>query len=328
MTGGAALVLVWLGAEPLEGRIKTAIDAWAAEKHYVLEAPAVEPLDTGEAARTVAERCDHDLDLARDQLNAGDHTGARRTLAGVEQTLRDHPELLQASWLMAERWRLEASIAHRGGEDPTRWLERAEAIEGARAAAFGETARAPAEGSVSVDVVVHGARAHETYWDGVRAEDRFSTAKGEHHLAIVRGKRLAWSGWVSALAAAKLDVWVPDASPCSSEDLDGARFASETDVAAPGGVRCVAWAVAAPGRQRGTLRIARCLHATCEPASTWAYEVFSPGAVAEKKGFPKWAAWTAAGVGVAAAASFILWQTGAFDRSGPSQRVVYDGRGL
>src|SRR5438045_9746880 len=126
MTGGAALVLVWLGADPPEGRIKTALDAWAAEKHYVLEAPALEPLDTGEGARAIADRCDHDLDLARDELNAGDDTAARRTLAGVEQTLRDHSELPQASWLMAARCRLEASIARRARADATRWIKAAD----------------------------------------------------------------------------------------------------------------------------------------------------------------------------------------------------------
>ncbi len=327
MAGAATLVLVWLGAGEPGGRTKTALDAWAAERHYVLEAPAVEPPDTGEAARTIADRCDHDLDLARDQINAGDDAGARRTLAGVEQTLRDHTELAEGAWLMAERCRLEGSIAARSGGDGAPWQERADVLEGPRAAAFGETGGRSPIAQVSVAIVVHGARAHETYWDGVRQGDRFSTAKGEHHLAIVRGARIAWSGWVSTLAEARLDIWVPGAPPCSVEDVAGVGFGSDADVAAPG-VRCAAWAVAAPGSQRGTIRMALCNHETCEPPSTWAYEIFSSGAVAENKKFPTWAAWTVAGVGVAAAASLILWQAGAFDRAGPSQRVVYDGRGL
>jgi len=326
---GAALVLVWLGAAAPDARARTALETWAKEKQYALEAPAAEPADTGEAARALADRCDRDLDQARDQLNAGDDAGARRTLAAVEQTLRDHPELPQAAWLMAERCRLEGSIAQRAGQDPTLWLERADVLEGPRAPAFGETARAPAEGSVAVAVVVHGARAHETYWDGVKAGDRLSAARGEHHLAIVRGKRVAWSGWVSTLTEAKYDVWVPDAAPCSAEDLEGASFASDTEARAPSGVRCGAWGVAAPGARRGTLRVALCREATCEPASTWAYEVFSASSgVPEKKRFPAWAAWTLGGVGVAAAASLILWQAGAFDKTGSSQRVVFDGRGL
>src|SRR5260370_24811355 len=207
MAGAATLVLVWLGAGEPRGPTKTARDAWAAERHYVLEAPAVEPPDTGEAARTIADRCDHDLDLARDQINAGDDAGARRTLAGVEQTLRDHTELAEGAWLMAERCRLEGSIAARSGGDGAPWQERPGVLEGPRAAACGETAGRSPIAPTSVAIVVHGARAHETYWDGVRQGDRFSTAKGEHHLAIVRGARIAGSGWGRTRAEARVDMW-------------------------------------------------------------------------------------------------------------------------
>jgi hypothetical protein len=339
MAGLATLALVWLGAQKPEGRVKAALDEWAAAHGVMLEAPRAEPSDDGEAARALAERCDRDLDQARDQANGGDDGAARQTLARLEQTLRDHAELLQASWLMAERYRLEAQIASRSSESADRWQERADVLEGERAASFGddpgksptgEARRAPAPiAKVPVVVTVHGARKHETYWDGTKTEDQVSVARGEHHLAIVRGKRVVWTGWVSVLLPAALDVWIPDAPPCSLEDFEGAAF-TEAEARVPKGVRCGAWVAAAPGPKRGTIRAAICERETCRRPSTWAYEVFAPAAHAPdaKKGLPIWATWTLAGVGVAAAASVILWQAGAFDRKEAPQRVVYDGTNL
>jgi hypothetical protein len=331
MAALATLAVVWLGAEKPEGKAKAALDAWAAARSFALESPRTEPDDGGEAARAVAERCEQKLEQARDQLNAGDDGAARQTLATLEQALRDHPELLQASWLMAERYRLEGQIAARLGESAAVWQERAETLEGERAPAFGEARRSSAERpSVPVTIAVHGARAHETFWDGARTDDAFSTGRGEHHLAIVRGKRVAWSGWVSALLATRLDVWIADAPPCSAEDLEGAAFAGASEVRPPSGVRCPAWAVAGPGAERGTIRAALCQRADCQRASTWAYEIFSPSGStdATKKGFPPWATWTMVGVGVAAATSIILWQSGVFDRPEPTRKVIYDGSGL
>jgi hypothetical protein len=329
--GLATLVVVWLGAEKPDSRAKAGLDAWAAARYATVEPARVEPIDDGEAARVVAERCEHALEEARDQMNGGDDGAARRTLGSVEQELRDHPELLQASWLMAERCRLEAQIALHAGavERAATWIERADALEGARALSFGEAARGEIRSSsVSVAVDVHGARAHETYWDGARTDDRFSTARGEHHLAIVRGKRLAWSGWVSALSAAKLDVWIADAPPCSVEDLDGAEFSGDTQVQVPSAVRCDAWAVA-EATTEGTIRAALCHRATCERASILTdMEVASPSQRPDRRTFPPWATWTIAGVGVAAVTSLVLWQAGAFRAAEPAKKVVYDGSGL
>ena len=344
MPGLATLTVVWLGAQKPEGRVKAALDEWAAAHAVTLEAPRAEPSDDGEAARALAERCDRDLDQARDQVNAGDDGAARQTLARLEQTLRDHPELLQASWLMAERYRLEAQIASRSSENADRWQERADVLEGERAASFSNAPGAPGEhpkgwkgrraseplAKVPVVVVVHGARKHETYWDGAKTDDEVSVARGEHHLAIVRGKRVVWTGWVSVLLPAALDVWIPDASPCSLEDFEGAAF-TETEVRVAKGVRCGGWIAAAPGSERGTIRAAICGRETCRRPTTWAYDIFAPTARASdapKKGLPVWATWTLAGVGVAAAASVILWRAGAFDRKEAPQRVVYDGTNL
>ena len=330
MAALATLVLVWLGAEKPDGRMKASLDAWATTKSATLEMPGVEPSEASDGSKAIAEECDRHLDEARDQLNAGDDGPARRTLARVEQTLRDHPELLQSSWLMAERYRLEAQIAARLGESPDRWLDAADVLEGARAPAFGDAGHNASSAVETATIAVHGARSHEIYWDGARTGDQFSTGQGEHHLAIVRGKRVAWSGWVSALVRTTFDVWIPDAPACSPEDVHGTAFTSDASVFVPAGVRCGAWVVASPGAVRGTLRAALCRQDRCEPPSIWSYENAAssePGRVSGK-GFPAWATWTIAGVGFAAVTSVVMWRTGAFDRAAPAPRVGYDGSGL
>src|SRR6266851_6208961 len=331
----ATLTLVWLGVQQPEGRVQATLEAWARARGAKLEQPRAEAGDAGAESQALAPRCDQALDKARDQLTGGDDQGAQQTLRQLEQALREHPELLQASWLMAERYRLEAQIAARtSAEEATRWRQRAHALEGQRAVSFGEvrsqTRAPPAE--LSVTIVVHGARRHEIFWDGASSADEVSTTAGEHHLVIVRGKRVAWSGWVSALAAGRIDVWIPDDLPCSVEDLAGAAMVPGGEASVPKGVRCGAWAIAAPGPKRGTLRLAVCSRDQCQPAATWAYEVFDSAPVSSedsktsKKGIlPSWATWTLAGVGVAAATSIVLWRAGVFDRSEPATKVTYDG---
>ncbi len=332
MAALATLVVVWLGAKDPEGRAKATLDDWAAARGTKLEPARSEPSDDGQASEDVATRCDHDLDEARDLSSGGDDRAARRTLARVEQTLRDHPEVLQASWIMAERCRLEAQLASRLGEDDEPWVRRADALEGSRAPAFGEVPRtAVAPSPITVGLAVRGARSHESYWDGQRTDDRFVTTPGEHHLAVLRGKQVAWSGWVSVLVATTLDVWIADAAPCSREDLAGSAFTGESSLSVPEGARCRAWAVAGPGPRPGTIRAAFCHGNTCDQAATWAYQVFdSTGRppAASSKALPAWATWTIAGVGFAAATSLLMWRTGAFDRAEPPKKVVFDGSNL
>ena len=217
----ATLTLVWLGAQKPEGRAKVALDAWAESQGAKLEEPRSTPPENIEKSVTLAAQCDQALDRARDHSNSGDAEAARQTLRQLEQTLRDHPELLQAAWLMAERYRLEAQIAAHGtnptaessADDAQAWDRRADILEGQRATAFGARPRATkAADSVTVTLAVHGARRYEVLWDGVSATDRIASLAGEHHVVIRRGGRAAWSGWISALASGTFDVWVPDAA--------------------------------------------------------------------------------------------------------------------
>jgi hypothetical protein len=327
----ATLTLVWLGARPPDPGASATLASWAQANAVRLEGPRPEaPAETDREA-AIAGRCETLLDQARDQLQAADEASALALLAELDQTLRAHPELLQAGWLMAERYRTEARLLR--GTSPDRaiaWSQRADILEGARATAFGETAAPSASpGKIRVELVVHGARRHEIAWDGALSSDDISTLPGEHHLVVLRGARVAWAGWVSALAPGKIEVWVPDATACSVGDLD--QVAVEAGMVVAPGVRCESWLAASPGPRPGTLSLARCRADHCEPGILFSgalAQAAAPDEPTDKKGLlPAWAVWTLAGAGVVAATSIILWRTGAFDTA-PVSKVVYDGTNL
>jgi len=329
----ATLTLVWLGARQPDPAASATLAAWAEANAVRLEGPRHEmPAETAREA-SIAGRCETLLDQARDQLQAGDEASAGALLAELDQTLRAHPELLQAGWLMAERYRAEARLLRSTSPDGAMaWGQRADIIEGTRAAAFGETATTPASAAkIRVELVVHGARRHEIAWDGVLSSDDVSTLPGEHHLVVLRGARVAWAGWVSALAPGKIDVWVPDAPACSAEDFERVAVDAAMRVSVPPGVRCGSWLAASPGPRPGTLSLTRCHADQCEPSTLFSGalgQAAAPGEPADKTSvLPAWAAWTLAGAGVVAATSFVLWRTGAFETA-PESKVLYDGTNL
>jgi hypothetical protein len=332
----AAIALVWLGAEKLDPRARALLDAWASRHSVKLAEPATELAPADDGAEALGQRCEQTLEQARDQLTAGDGGAARQTLARLEQTLREHPELLASSWLMAERYRLEAQIARSAGDDDAvSWDARADALEGPRAAAFGEgvapTARLP---RIPVNVAVRGTRRFEIYWDGARAQESVDTTAGEHHLVVMRGKRIGWSGWVTALSPGSIDVWVAGAPPCSAEDLAGVAGGTiprdDGSSALSTGVRCPRWSIAGKGLAPDTVRAALCRNDQCGPFETEAQakETVATPRPAEARGMPAWAWWALAGVGAALATSVVLWRAGVFDRAEQPPKVVYDGSRL
>jgi hypothetical protein len=327
----ATLTMVWLGAQKPEGRAMAALDAWAESKAVALAEPAEPAAEDASQALALAARCDQALDQARDQLTTGDVPAAQQTLSELEQTLREHPELLQGAWLMAEDYRLEAQAAQQGAagssDDAAAWERRADALEGPRATAFGGRSRStPAPvANVAVTVAVHGARRYEVWWDGVSASDRIATAPGEHHVLIRRGGHTAWSGWISVLVPGTVDVWAPDAPVCSQEDFAGVSSGADGGFVVPTGVRCGAWAVASPGH-RGALQVALCSGERCEPPATLVYDTFGRDVAPvapTKAGWPGWASWTIAGAGLAAVTTIVLWGSGAFNRPEAAKRVGY-----
>jgi hypothetical protein len=330
----ATLTLVWLGAQKPNAGASAALQRFARERGAQMEEPRRETTPEGAAPGSIASRCEAWLEQARDQFQAGEEDAARALLAQLEQTLRQHPELLQASWLMAEGYRQQARIARRSALDEAlRFDQLAEVIEQARAPAFGEPsggARA-ASAKVRVTVVIRGVRRPEIYWDGAPSARDFSTATGEHHLVVFRGARIGWAGWVSALAPGPIDVHVPDAPPCSAEDFEGVSFDRAARVSVPSGVKCASWAVAGPGPSPFAVSIALCNGDRCQPSVTLNDPLAVAAASDEGPGgrsfLPSWAAWTLAGAGVVAATSIGLWQAGVFDTT-REPKVFYDPSGL
>ena len=330
----ATLTLVWLGAQKPDAAATAVLEHFAREHGARMEEPRREATPEGADSAPLANRCEGWLEQARDQLQAGDEEAALGLLAQLEQTLRQHPELLQSSWLMAERYRLQARIARRSAPEQALQFERlAEVTEGTRAPGFGETGGAArmAAAQVHVTLVVRGARRPEIYWDGAPSARDFSTVAGEHHLLVFRGNRIGWAGWVSALTPGSIDVWVPDAPACSAEDFEGVSLEGSARISVPPGVRCASWAVARPGPAAGAVSIALCRGDRCQPSAMLSdpltVATASDERAASKAWLPPWAAWTLAGVGVAAATSIVLWQAGVFDTA-REPKVFYDPSGL
>ena len=329
----ATLTLVWLGAQTPDATASATLEQWAREHDAKLESPRPSAVDDDQASASLAESCETWLEQARDHLQAGDDATASGLLARLEQNLRQHPELLQASWLMAERYRLQARIARGASpEEASRYERLAEVTEGPRAHAFGEpAAMRSAAGDVRIGLAVHGPRRHEIYWDGSPSGDDLATVPGEHHLLVFRGPRVAWAGWISALAPRTIDIWVPDAAACSAEDFEGVMLEAQARVRAPTGVRCRAWVAVAPLDRPGTVRFTLCSGDRCQPTMTLGQHIATGPAVEERtaarSALPAWAAWTLAGVGVAAATSIVLWRAGVFDTARES-KLIYDGTNL
>jgi hypothetical protein len=334
MAALATLTLVWLGAQKPNAAASAALQRFARERGVQMGEPHRDTAPERTASVSIAERCEGWLEQARDQLQAGDEEAARALLAQLEQGLRQHPELLQASWLMAEGYRLQARIARRSAPDQALRLEQlAEVTEEPRAPAFGEPSGSArtVSAKVRVTLVIRGARRPDIYWDGAPSGRDFSTAAGEHHLLVFRGARIGWAGWVTAVAPGPIDVWVPDAPPCSTEDFEGVSLDRTARVSVPSGVKCASWAAAGPGPPPFAVSIALCQFDRCQPSATLSDALAEATASNEGAGarsfLPSWAVWTLAGAGVVAATSIGLWQAGVFDTT-RQPKVFYDGSGL
>ena len=268
-------------------------------------------------------------------MTQGDGPGARGRLSSAERLLRERTSLLAAPWLMAERWRLESQLEARAGNaDRASDLDqRADVLEGRRAAPFGQTSRKElAAAETTFTIAVRGALHHEAYWDGLPTPDQGRAARGEHHLAVLRGGRVRWSGWVELPTATAIEPAVPEAAPCSLEDLEGVALAGNHPLA-PAGVRCPEWVVAVEGGRAGSIRVARCEREHCEALREWSHrpvlaaasETTGASPAPRSGGLPPWAIWTLAGVGTVATTTLLLWGLGVFDAPGPHTVVTYDG---
>ncbi|MGC4090488.1 MAG: hypothetical protein QM756_21960 [Polyangiaceae bacterium] len=268
------------------------------------------------------------LSSARTALGALRSTEADTALEEAAKLIRDHAELPQAGWLLAEH---HVILAERiDEEDPERareLLAAAAALEGERVQAFrdSQTAspRVALPGRETVQLSGLSPR-DQLEWDGEIASLPLLTRRGEHHARVVRRGRSVWAGWVSVGGqplAAQLPLAAP--APCSADDLDGS-VDGEPGPRAHAATQCTEWAIARVSD--GDLRLARCQGARCGPWQSGSLSHSAqPQAVSERR-FPRWLTYAALGAGAALVTGFVLVQTGAFSNDDPArERWVYSG---
>ena len=272
----------------------------------------------------LVDELEAELEQARTALSALEETNASARLRKVESDLLAHPHLPQASFLMGECLALQAQAAREKNTAHAAALDaRRLALEGPRAASFGETAPAlPVLARITLELQGLGAR-DEIELDGIRlgaGVERVTLVPGLHHARVWRAERLVFATFAQLSpeqTAYALDV--PQPVPCSAEDLERvARFPTDERRAVPAGITCERWArvrEAGPG-----IAVSMCTRSQCGPFLDWqrrATVPFAPIAV-EKQRFPAWAGFALVGASALIASSVVLWQAGAFERGRPA----------
>jgi len=299
-------------------------DLGAARGLSFVPVSATRPLGLPANDAALVDVLEAELEQARTALSALEEANASTRLHQVEADLLAHPHLPQASFLMAECLALQAQAARDTNTAQAAALDaRRLALEGPRASAFGETfATLPALASITLDVQGLGAR-DELELDGVRLAvgvKRVTLVPGLHHARVWRAERLVFATF-SQLSpeqtAYTLDV--PQAAPCSAEDLERvARADDDERSAVPAGIACEHWARV---REEGPgIAVSLCAHSQCGPFLRWqrrAVAPFAPIAV-ERRRFPAWAGFALAGASALVASGVVLWQAGAFERGRPA----------
>jgi hypothetical protein len=335
------LVLIWLGAAEAEVTHRADLETWARARQVVLAKPVSSPAALAQPDHdpVLTLQIEELLEQARVAAGASDETGAEANLATVDGLLREHPELPQAAWLMAERFSVEAHLRERRPEQAERVARlraRAHAIEGQRASTFGspgsvEAAPGLANGSAqgesvsqkSTPVRFIGLLPGDTVeWDGRVESLPLSAPAGVHQARVLRRGRLVWAKWLEiSPPSAEVRVSVPRPRSCSRDDLGEVRIVR--DRLLTGAPTCERWAVARPGRAGG-IEIAACRRSACEPLRAWPAP--SPVAPVNESAPPRWTLYGLVGLGVVTTTAILLWRTGAFDQTNDGRdRVIFSG---
>ena len=213
-----AATVVWL----VEGDEQTApsedaaraLEAWGKEHGVKLAPPTTEGAPVLPIDWTAGETVEQGIARARDALAALDFDAAERELTRAEAVLREHPELPQAAWLLAE---VERAWSVRGcGVTPTARPRRPQgdrsqrtrrARSGRGSARRGSTAgarrgsarpRSSPGGLLTATIRLAGHGAGTLRLDGKSiAPGEVKSSEGEHALAIVGpepGAGATWAG--------------------------------------------------------------------------------------------------------------------------------------
>jgi hypothetical protein len=338
VTADAPVTLVWMAAaaQAPEPEAARALESWARAHGVKLELPRVEtpralPVDTH-----AADDVERLLDRVHDAIAGRDADAADHALAAAEATLRAHPELPQASWLMAEVERARSTRFRRlpplDEEAAERAWMRAEALDGGRLPGVGERAATahPSDATLTLEPAPSGA----TIWlDGrptTAPGGALRTRTGLHVVVVTWADVPVWATWAEAPpGSSTLHLAASGPTPCTSSDVAEAHVASGTIDARR--VRCGAWVAALPGSKPTSVLVATCEDSRCGALLEWDTPAVAnwtwtpppkdhPGA-----GWPTWATWGLVGAGAVIATGVVLVASGALQSAPTETRFVSGG---
>jgi len=312
-----------------------ALETWARTHGLKLVLPSDEkppPLAVDARAGDEVERL---LDRVRDAIAGRDAEATERGLVAAESTLRAHPELPQASWLMAEVERLRSTRFRRvpplDAEAAERAWMRAEALDGGRVAGVGEQAAAahPADATIALDPLLAGATLLVDGHPTPARAGMVATHAGPHSLAVTWDDTPVWAGWIETPAgSSSLPIAVPLPPACSIGDLGLARVEGATVDAER--VRCGSWVAGLAGPRPTSVLVALCKAGRCGPLVEWS----TPGPVSwtpqppsgeHHTGWPTWATWGLVGAGAVVATGVVLLASGVLQAAPTETRFVSGG---
>ncbi len=322
-------VLVWLSASSVLPTFRADLDAFAHSRFLRLEAPRENAAPYRVAASAYAPdavaQIEISLEEARNAAASLEQSRALGALERAEHVLREHPELPQSAWLMAEILEQSAEIentAPDGADAADALHERATALEGPRAAPFSD--RAPeraAEMAETHRVRVEGLEPADTLeWDGVQTPGAVVTAAGDHHARVTRGGRLLWAGWTKlGREQPSVRLPVPETVACSADDIGQGYIAGGQAVAAAH-ARCASYVLARA--RAGGIEAALCERERCGKVVIWEHpqESIASDAASRKTIWPYAIAASAAALAIT---GIVLWQTGVFDHPQPTTRETW-----
>jgi len=320
-------VLVWLSASSVLPTFRADLDAFAHSRLLRLEAPRENAapyhgaIPASAYAPDAVAQVESSLEEARNAAASLEQSRALGALERAEQVLREHPELPQSAWLMAEILAQSAEIedtAPDGGDAANALRKRAAALEGPRAVPFSDRARErELEMAETQRVSIDGLDPGDTLeWDGMQVQNSVLTAAGEHHARVARGGRLLWAGWTKLAAdELRLRLPVPETVACSTDDIGRGYFATGRAMAAAH-ARCESY-VLARARPSG-IEVALCERDRCGAVVIWEHRHESLTGAASKKTI--WPYAIAASAAALAITGIALWRAGVFDRAEPTTR--------
>jgi len=323
-------VLVWLSATASLPTFRADLDAFAHSRLLRLEAPrenaAAYRIAASAYAPDAVAQIESLLEEARNAAASLEQSRALGALEHAERVVREHPELPQSAWLMAELLEQSAEVensAPDGADAANALRQRAAALEGPRAVPFSD--RAPERETEIADtrpLNVEGLEPGDALaWDGVPAGGTLMTRAGEHHARVARGGRLLWAGWLKLdPKEASVRLPVPETVPCSLDDIGLGHFAAGRAVAAAH-ARCASY-VLARARSGGGIEAALCEREQCGKVVIWEHPHESVAPVASSKR-TIWPYAIAASASALAITGIALWRAGVFDRAEPVSRETW-----